>query len=87
MSTSTPPPAAASGDSLPPAPTLPGVPLWSDSDPPLPAQAPVAAFAGLVSKPADGAMFHPAGILLSIVGAIIVLGIHAPPPMIASAVA
>ena len=25
------------------------------------------------SKPADGAMFHPAGILLSIVGAVIVL--------------
>ena len=56
MSTSTPPPAAASGDSLPPAPTLPGVPLWSDSDPPLPAQAPVTAFGGLVSKPADGAL-------------------------------
>ena len=27
----------------------------------------------IFSKPADGAMFHPAGILLSIVGAIIVL--------------
>ena len=66
MSTSTPPPAAASGDSLPAAlPTLPGVPLWSDSDPPLdpmadPARAaaatPVAAFAGLVAKPVDGAL-------------------------------
>ena len=29
--------------------------------------------ARLFSKPADGAMFHPAGFLLSIVGAIIVL--------------
>jgi uncharacterized membrane protein YeaQ/YmgE (transglycosylase-associated protein family) len=28
---------------------------------------------GLIKKPADGAMFHPAGILLSIVGAIILL--------------
>jgi uncharacterized membrane protein YeaQ/YmgE (transglycosylase-associated protein family) len=27
----------------------------------------------LFSKPADGAMFHPAGILMSIIGAIIVL--------------
>lgn len=27
----------------------------------------------LFSKPADGAMFHPAGIVLSIIGAIIVL--------------
>ncbi|MEO7114756.1 MAG: serine/threonine-protein kinase [Caldimonas sp.] len=57
MSTSTPPP-AASGESLPAAtPSLPGVPLWSDSDPPVPAAAPaVAAFAGLVAKPVDGAM-------------------------------
>ncbi len=38
----------------------------------------VGAFVGgfisrLFSKPADGAMFHPAGLLMSIVGAIIVL--------------
>ncbi len=57
MSTSTPPP-AASGDSLPAAtPSPPGAALWSDSDSPLPAAAPVvAAFSGLVVKPADGAM-------------------------------
>ncbi len=57
MSTSTPPP-AASGESLPAAtPSLPGVALWSDSDPPPPAATPaVAAFSGLVVKPADGAM-------------------------------
>jgi hypothetical protein len=56
VSTSTPPP-AASGDSLPAAsPSLPGVALWSDSDPPPTAAPSAAAFAGLVVKPADGAM-------------------------------
>ncbi|MGH8041215.1 MAG: GlsB/YeaQ/YmgE family stress response membrane protein [Rudaea sp.] len=28
---------------------------------------------GLIKKPADGAMFHPAGFLMSIIGAIILL--------------
>ncbi len=28
---------------------------------------------GLIKKPADGAMFHPAGFLMSIVGAVILL--------------
>jgi serine/threonine-protein kinase len=56
VSTSTPPP-AASGDSLPAAtPSLPGVDLWSDSDPPPVAAPAAAAFSGLVAKPADGAM-------------------------------
>ncbi|MGZ8259301.1 MAG: serine/threonine-protein kinase [Caldimonas sp.] len=56
MSSTTPPP-AASGDTEPgPAPTLPGVALWSDSDPPpVPAEVPVA-FTGLVATPADRAM-------------------------------
>ena len=57
MSTSTPPP-ATSGDSLPAATqSLPGVAPWSDSDVSPTAAAPaVAAFSGLVGKPADGAM-------------------------------
>jgi eukaryotic-like serine/threonine-protein kinase len=56
VSSSIPPP-AASGDSEPaPPPTLPGVALWSDSDPPpTPAGAPVA-FSGLVASPGDRAM-------------------------------
>jgi len=56
VSSSIPPP-AASGDSEPaPPPTLPGVALWSDSDPPpTPAGEPVA-FSGLVASPADRAM-------------------------------
>jgi hypothetical protein len=56
VSSSIPPP-AASGDSEPaPPPTLPGVALWSDSDPPpTPAGAPVV-FSGLVASPADRAM-------------------------------
>jgi len=32
--------------------------------------------ARIFSKPKDGAMFHPAGILLSIVGAVIVLWVY-----------
>jgi uncharacterized membrane protein YeaQ/YmgE (transglycosylase-associated protein family) len=30
---------------------------------------------GLIKKPADGAMFHPAGFLMSIVGSVILLAI------------
>ena len=54
---SSPPPPAAPGDSEPgPPPTLPGVALWSDSDPPpVPVTTPVA-FSGLVATPADRAM-------------------------------
>ena len=57
MVSSTTPPPAAPGDTEPgPPPTLPGVELWSDSDPPpTPVAAPVA-FTGLVASPADRAM-------------------------------
>ena len=57
MVSSTIPPSPASGDTEPdPPPTLPGVALWSDSDPPpVPAGAPVA-FTGLVATPADRVM-------------------------------
>ncbi len=42
---------------------------WSASSAPL-----IGGFiGGLIKKPADGAMFHPAGILMSIVGAVILL--------------
>ena len=44
----------AAGDSEPgPAPSLPGVALWSDSDPPAAPDAPAVAFSGLVATPAD----------------------------------
>jgi serine/threonine-protein kinase len=54
VSSSIPPPVPA-GDSEPgPAPSLPGVALWSDSDPPPGPDAPAVAFSGLVASPPSG---------------------------------
>jgi len=54
---STPPPAGPSADSEPaPTPTVPGVALWSDSDPPPVLGASPVAFAGLVASPTDRVM-------------------------------
>jgi serine/threonine-protein kinase len=51
VSSSIPPP-PATGDTEPgPPPTLPGVALWSDSDPPAPAGTPGPGFSGLVTSP------------------------------------
>ena len=45
----------AAGDSEPgPAPSLPGVALWSDSDPPAVPETPAVAFSGLVASPPSG---------------------------------
>jgi eukaryotic-like serine/threonine-protein kinase len=49
------PPPVPAGDSEPgPAPSLPGVALWSDSDPPPGPSVPAAAFTGLVASPPSG---------------------------------
>jgi len=54
VSSSIPPPVPA-GDSEPgPAPSLPGVALWSDSDPPPGPDVAAAAFTGLVASPPSG---------------------------------
>ena len=54
---SSPPPPVPSADSEPgPAPTLPGVALWSDSDPPPISPTSPAPFSGLVATPGDRAI-------------------------------
>ncbi|MEO8312933.1 MAG: serine/threonine-protein kinase, partial [Caldimonas sp.] len=56
MSSSLPPPVPSADSEPAPAPTLPGVGLWSDSDPPAVPVTTSIAFSGLVASPADRAI-------------------------------
>jgi eukaryotic-like serine/threonine-protein kinase len=56
VSSSIPPPAPSADSEPPPPPTVPGVALWSDSDPPAEQNTTPVPFSGLVSTPADRAI-------------------------------